>query len=244
MLFNELDLLEIRLNILDPHVDYFIIGEAKETFSGVDKPLHYKENMERFKKWESKIIYVQMEKTQAEDSFKRAYYQKDTLRDALKKQRPLNTDLVYFGDIDEIWKPQEITDDKIYNLQQLCYCYYLNNRSSELWIGTVVGTFRNFEDTGFNEARAKHDNVLADGGWHFTNMGGPDQVRRKLEAYDHQEFNNPHIKKQIEYRIANNKDYVGRVWDWQGRPFTFWVDEVDLPKFLLDNRNKYESYFK
>ena len=29
--FNELDLLEIRLNILDKHVDYFVIGECNKT---------------------------------------------------------------------------------------------------------------------------------------------------------------------------------------------------------------------
>ena len=37
--FNELDLLEIRLNVLDPYVDLFIISEATKTFSGLDKPL-------------------------------------------------------------------------------------------------------------------------------------------------------------------------------------------------------------
>jgi len=55
--FNELDLLEIRLNILDPYVDYFVIVEATETFSGYPKPLYFQENKERFKKWEHKIIH-------------------------------------------------------------------------------------------------------------------------------------------------------------------------------------------
>ena len=39
--FNELDLLDIRLNVLDPYVDCFIISEATKTFSGLDKPLYY-----------------------------------------------------------------------------------------------------------------------------------------------------------------------------------------------------------
>ncbi len=37
--FNELDLLDIRLNVLDPYVDCFIISEATKTFQGGDKPL-------------------------------------------------------------------------------------------------------------------------------------------------------------------------------------------------------------
>ncbi len=55
--FNELDLLEIRLNILDPYVDYFVLSEATETFSGNKKPLYYLENKDRFKKWNHKIIH-------------------------------------------------------------------------------------------------------------------------------------------------------------------------------------------
>lgn len=61
--FNELDLLEIRLNILDAHVDYFVIVEATETFSGQSKPLYYAENKARFKKWEHKIIHYIVDKT-------------------------------------------------------------------------------------------------------------------------------------------------------------------------------------
>lgn len=57
MFFNELDLLEIRLNILDPYVDYFVISEATVTFSGKPKLLHYLENKVRFKKFEHKIIH-------------------------------------------------------------------------------------------------------------------------------------------------------------------------------------------
>ena len=37
----ELDLLEIRLNLLDPYVDHFVISESKKTHSGIDKELYY-----------------------------------------------------------------------------------------------------------------------------------------------------------------------------------------------------------
>lgn len=55
--FNELDLLEIRMNILYPSVDYFVIVECTETFSGKPKPLYYAENKERFAKFQNKIIH-------------------------------------------------------------------------------------------------------------------------------------------------------------------------------------------
>lgn len=57
MFFNELDLLEIRLNILDPYVDYFVISECDTTFSGNSKKLYYEENKDRFKKFHHKIIH-------------------------------------------------------------------------------------------------------------------------------------------------------------------------------------------
>ena len=49
--FNELDLLELRLEMLDPYVDRFVIVECVETFSGKPKPLHLKENYDRYKKY-------------------------------------------------------------------------------------------------------------------------------------------------------------------------------------------------
>ena len=55
--YNELDLLELRLNILGDVVDHFVINEANITFTGKPKPLYYQENKERFKKWEHKIIH-------------------------------------------------------------------------------------------------------------------------------------------------------------------------------------------
>ena len=39
--YNELDLLELRLNILGDVVDYFVINEATITFTGKTKPLYY-----------------------------------------------------------------------------------------------------------------------------------------------------------------------------------------------------------
>jgi beta-1,4-mannosyl-glycoprotein beta-1,4-N-acetylglucosaminyltransferase len=56
--FNELDLLEIRLEMLDSLTDYFIICEGTKTHSGKPKPLYYQENKDRYKKFQDKIIHV------------------------------------------------------------------------------------------------------------------------------------------------------------------------------------------
>ena len=55
-IYNELDLLEIRLNILDPYVDKFVIGQSRQTFSGKEKPLYFNLQDARWDKWREKII--------------------------------------------------------------------------------------------------------------------------------------------------------------------------------------------
>lgn len=69
--FNELDLLEIRLEILSPYVDKFVLVEGNKTFSGELKESIFLKNKERFKKWESKIIYkfVELPKLNRLDKF-------------------------------------------------------------------------------------------------------------------------------------------------------------------------------
>lgn len=57
MFFDELDLLEIRMNILDPVVDFFVVTEATTTQMGQPKKMYFAENMSRFEKFKDKIIY-------------------------------------------------------------------------------------------------------------------------------------------------------------------------------------------
>jgi len=58
--FNELDILEIRLNVLYEHVDYFVIVESSVTHSGEQKPFYFEENKERYSKFLDKIIHYKV----------------------------------------------------------------------------------------------------------------------------------------------------------------------------------------
>jgi hypothetical protein len=69
-------------------------------------------------------------------------------------------------------------------------------------------------------------------------MGGPDQIKLKLESYGHQEYNNDSVKNRVKDLLDNNQDVLGRTH------FNFWIDESQLPKYLLDNREKYKQFFK
>lgn len=57
LFFQELDLLEIRLQYLAPHVDLFVIVEACQTFSGKPKEFVFEKNSQRFSRYLEKIEY-------------------------------------------------------------------------------------------------------------------------------------------------------------------------------------------
>lgn len=61
LFFNELDLLEIRLNYLYNHVDYFVLVESEITFQGNKKDCYFEKNRERFSKYLDKIIYFKID---------------------------------------------------------------------------------------------------------------------------------------------------------------------------------------
>lgn len=234
----EADMLEIRFNILNEHVDKFILCESEQTFSGNWKPLYWAERDERFEEFESKVIYHVVGSKDFPSAFERAAYQKDSIRDSLRIVGAKPDDLIYYGDVDEIWKPQK----KEGKLRQLNYSYYLNNRSSEDWQGTNVCKYKNLYN--LNEWRANHDVIIEDGGWHFTNCMPRNDLIKKLESYDHQECNIPWVKEGLQARIDANIDYLGRTHDWKGNPFVMWRDESQLPSYILENKQLYSHLWK
>lgn len=254
----ELDILEIRLNVLNDIVDEFIICEGDETTAGNSKPRYFEENKERYTKWLPKIKYFIMApftdpalSLLADTSpgvpqnmhwWKREYIQKESMRYALTHLH--DDDRVFVGDVDEIWNPHIDYPEGRAELRQTVYAYYLNNRSNERWTGTSLVSYSDIKKDTLDNLRAydpsrayMHAPVIENAGWHFTNLGGASFIKRKIESYAHQEFNTPEMLATIEGRIARNEDYLGR-------PFIIGVDETGLPDYLLENRAKYSNLWK
>ena len=63
LFFNELEILDLRMNILNEVVDYFVIVESTITFSGKPKKLYFEENKPRFDKFKDKIIHIIIDDT-------------------------------------------------------------------------------------------------------------------------------------------------------------------------------------
>ena len=56
MFYDEDMLLDIRLNILDKYVDYFVISESTKTHQGKDKKINF--DVKNFLKFKNKIKFV------------------------------------------------------------------------------------------------------------------------------------------------------------------------------------------
>ena len=255
----EADILEIRLNILKDVVDQFIVVEAPTTFSGLQKPLYFKGQKERFTPFMEKIKYFVIddypndkELCKLADSssnvpkggpehWRREFYQKESIKKAMTHLQ--DDDICFVGDVDEIWNPEVLIDytkSDIFKLRQTVYSYFLNNQSNEPWAGTLVTKYKNIKNNCLNHLRSKGKTkytYVQNAGWHFTSIGGLDEIRRKLnDSYTDESYNTRDVQENLEKRFGKS-DYIGR-------NFKFYVDEESLPKYIKDNKEKYKNLFK
>lgn len=127
--FNELDVLEIRLNVLKDVVDKFVLVEAGETHTGKPKPFYFEENKARFAAFADRIIHIKIEKFPAgHDAWWNENYQRNELMRGLVDAK--DDDDILISDLDEIPNPDRVREFRgtpgIKVFRQLYYSYYLN----------------------------------------------------------------------------------------------------------------------
>ena len=238
--FNELDLLEIRLNSLAPYVDAFIIAEGDRTHAGNPKPMYFRENQERF--MDFPIVYVPV--TLPDDSrigLQRLgpnWYRENCQREALYyglselNLRPI--DIVLVSDLDEIPDLDGYCPSEGYFSQKLYY-YYLNTYMSDDWHGTVAFKKETIDQIGTQQARELRWSIPCVGkGWHYSYLGDP---KTKIQAFAHQELNVPANIDVLDERKQ-------KLLDPFGRDATIQVVDLDGPEWLLQNRERYSQYIR
>lgn len=137
--FNELDILEIRLNELNDVVDKFVLVEADRTHQNMPKPFIFEENKQRFAKFLDKIIHIKITTypifipvIKPFSSWKLEVYQRDCIVRGLKDCKP--DDVIMISDLDEIPNSEVVKQrvsagvDQIYGLKMDMFLYFLNNR--------------------------------------------------------------------------------------------------------------------
>ncbi|MDE6386345.1 MAG: glycosyltransferase [Lachnospiraceae bacterium] len=198
--FNELDILKLRMQILSPYVDKFVLEESTVTFSGEPKEMIFAKNRDMFREFEDKILYVAVDNSPMSGvtTHERDKFQKNQLIRAMAEAKP--DDIVIFSDVDEIPNPkvlqkivQNFDQEKIYHLaQRMFYCFLnMEEVSGNLlsitgefqgvdrkqWLGTKICCFKNLPKEGIvflREVSPKDPRSVRvpDGGWHFGYMGG------------------------------------------------------------------------
>ncbi len=147
--FNEVDILKLRLNILSPYVDKFIIEEATMTFSGEEKELCFEKNKELYKDYLDRIEYVVVTDTPKEAlTHERDYFQKNYLEEGLKRVGATEDDIILFGDVDEIPNPKVLEDiiknfdkSRVYHLAQRNFYGFFNMEEKSGKLLSITGEF-------------------------------------------------------------------------------------------------------
>lgn len=266
--FNELDILKLRMHVLNDIVDKFVVSESTVTFSGDPKPLYFQENQQMFAEFKDKIIHKVVDDTPMDtNAFMRDSHQKCAVARGLAGAK--EDDVVIFSDVDEIPNPEAVKwvldnfdDNKIYALAQRNFYCYLDMEETSGNLLSITGEFEGFTGTDrkwlgtklckysmlkkytteqLRDKEQKHLMVrVPEGGWHFSYMGGG---------------KNESVEDRVKYKIKsaahqeyNNRATLSKVkrniknhQDILGRESRFEIVPVDdtFPVYLREHLEEY-----
>jgi len=246
--FNELDLLEIRLNELNNIVDYFVLVESTKTWQNKNKPCIFEENKTRYKDFLHKIIRVEVPAEKYTfDTWNNERLSFNYIIEGL--QGATDEDLIMLSAMDEIPKQNTIKEAISSNQFPKCvitqfYQYYLNTKfdvgGSPNWHGTYLTKLKNINKNNlysFVQLRKQCPSIY--GGWHFTFLGNESDVYTKTNSYAHTEFKH-FSKEHFRDKIDNLKDPFDR-----GETIFNCIEDVkNLPIYVQNNLEKFLTILK
>ena len=232
--FNEVDILRIRLEELGDLVDFFVIVEASETFTGSSKRFYFDDIPSWIDKWKEKIIRVKVNFPQdVNTSWLKEYYQRNAIISGLSLAEP--EDIIIISDADEIINSNIVSQLKLikkpvrldvkqyfwnYNWQVPQHC----NQGAR----PIVARFKDLETHSCQELRAGDWHTIPDAGWHFSFFGETEKIKKKIESFAHTEYDITEYKNDeaILYRINNGIDPFDRF------PLKYYEIDQTYPKFV------------
>ena len=165
MFYDEDLVIDLRLNILNEHVNEFVVVESKFTHSGEKRELLF--NIKKYPKFEKKINYIVLEneptnleivqKNDTDDvknskyimnALKRENYQRNGITKGLIDAQP--NDFILISDVDEIPNLSNLEIDKIEDniilFKQNFYYYKFNLKLEDMpWFGTKGCKYKNLK---------------------------------------------------------------------------------------------------
>ena len=230
--FNEDHIVDLRLNILNDYVDYFVVSESTKTHQGKSKKI----NFDKHTGGESPI----------------EQHQRNSLMDGIKDAS--SEDLIILSDSDEIpdlTKLSEIKNNKkfiVFSQKMFMYKLNLQNLNESNWMGSRIAKkkhiksmqdFRNLKFKYYPFWRIdKYNQQIINGGWHFSYMQTPEQILEKVKSFSHGEYNNSSLsEKYIEEKIIKNEDIFSR-----GIKLKKITIDNNYPEYILLNKEKFSNW--
>jgi beta-1,4-mannosyl-glycoprotein beta-1,4-N-acetylglucosaminyltransferase len=236
--FNELDLLEMRLEITSDYVDYWVISESTKTFSEIEKPLYLKDNLDgRFAKFKDRIIRVEYECKSG------PWWNEFGSRNCLGKYALENfdqDDLIVLADCDEIPDYRKIDFNSRFPaiVETKGYYYYLNCKQTEDFrIVSIfpVSSLNEIETCRMRACAGMDVPIIKNAGWHWSFLGGAEKISEKIKAYAHQDLNLPEYSDvdKIKKRLADLSDIFDRSLGYK-------IVDIDdtFPDYIVNNQEK------
>jgi len=268
LFFNELLLLEVRLNELYDFVDYFVLVESEETFQGDPKALHFEANKSRFKKFLPKIIHVKVGKSPtAAHTWTRQHFQRKAIGRGLTSCEP--EDIVIISDLDEIPRNTSVSQLKVSSGQAVeftmrAYSHFLNRRMRRLHprykdlgedhngsIAIRYEDFSNAEDVRRLQGKFKGHRgsdklkFLTDSGWHFSWMGDLIDITYKAASVSGRTDVNDPSKSTKEWQTSMEALRGGKDIEVTTSTLAeFKLEKIDssYPKYIVENLSLFEDW--
>lgn len=261
-LFNELDLLEIRLTELYPVVDAFVLVEATKTHKSDEKPLYYAANRQRFARWNDKIRHVTVGDLPSGTTQAAVWRREIGQRQAIERGLVDYDDdtIILVSDLDEIPRREHVAglaaqgmpDDAIYTFGQTLYYYNVNTACTSLrWNGTRATHFSNIraltpDGVRWEGLRPRSNEYprhayVPDAGWHLSYFGDVKHIQQKMRAFLHQELvSDEHLDADtIARRMSEGIDIWGRE---EAQKFAI-GPATDLPWAIRSDPARWSAYF-
>lgn len=217
--YNELALLEYRLNLLDSVVDHFVLVESRQTFRGHDKPLFFNENKERFTKWLPKIIHIIVDLPHKNDAWGNESIQRNAIKNGISMIKLRRDDLIIISDVDEILDPTTLLAQKTdftikcSKVEMDMYYYNIEHKLDGPWHHVKIMTAAYLKKHSPDSIRSSNPNpIIKKGGWHLSYFGSPEFIKNKIQQFSHQEHNREEITntKHIKEQIQKGEDLFHR----------------------------------
>lgn len=230
MFYNELDVLELRLELLNPHVDIFILVESELTHSGHPKQLYFEQNKERFTKWIDKIQHIIIradEMPKDEDPWVREKFQRECILRGLETIE--NEATVMISDVDEIPDMSRIQrTHPVVSIHMWMFEYSFKYMfTGEPWFGTVITNCELVKRMGPNYFRTNRWKFpyIPRAGWHLSSFGDAEHVVNKHLTFAHWKD-----KRTVEMTKENFENFIEHGIHTDGRTrLVFRSPDVPLP---------------